>query len=447
MSAESPLQRWLQEASNSGQFDSEGRFTVDQKKAWEKLAAYQLTFAEAWVLKVVQAAVSHPQATLQIRPSRGEVEFVFCAVRDWTEPTLQKALLEPNSETPQPLKHLTVAIRVLVGQKSRPFSVHYPDGLLHAWTGSGFRELSRSTAPTETFILSVGNFEFGQSQSYFAGTGKEAAAYREKEMRAFREHCHLAPARVKLGRSTAGGLISDPYLGEGETTRPFAVFKDVKSEQSPSFHLPAPRFKSPLLGQFVVPLQQVSPHQQEGSVTSFLTIFFSKNVVRKDLQMDRYRFYPSVGRSQVIWIRDGVVVLRESLKMRQTVGLGVVLSADGLETDISGLRPRESEEKHNRLEYGLSRALKQLKEYRESPKARKRLSIFKGLRVGSAISSLAGGALLTTTPGFAVLGLLILGKSTPELVAYERERRRLNLVYTQGFDELIRELEDRVDKV
>ena len=445
MSVESPLQRWLHEASSNGTFDSEGRFTVDQKKAWEKLAAYQLTFPEAWVLKVIQAAVSQPEASLEIRPSRGEVVFVVRRAGEWTESTLQKALLEPDAQTPQPLKHLTVAIRALVGQKNRPFTIQYPDGLLKAWTGSGFKELSRSQEPSDTFTLSVGTFEFGQSQSYFAGTGKDAAAYREKVMNAFREHCHLAPSQVKLSGSTAGGLVTDPYLGDGETTRPFLLVKDVKSEESPAFRLPGNRLKNPLLGQYLVPIRQLNPHQDEGSVTCVLTIFFSKYLMRKNMQIDRHEFYPSVGRSQVIWIRDGVVVLRESLKMRQTVGLGVVLSADGLETDISGLRPRESEEKHARLEYGLKRALHQIKEYQHSLKRRKQLSVFKGVRVGSAITSMAGGALLTTTPGLAIVGIIMLGKSAPELFRYERERRRLNRIYTQGFQELIRELEDRVD--
>ena len=67
--------------------------------------------------------------------------------------------------------------------------------------------------------------------------------------------------------------------------------------------------------------------------------------------------------SKILWLNDGVVVHREPLDLEpRTVGLGVVISSEGLETDISGLIPRRNEEYFSRRMMGLEAISGQLQE-------------------------------------------------------------------------------------
>lgn len=58
---------------------------------------------------------------------------------------------------------------------------------------------------------------------------------------------------------------------------------------------------------------------------------------------------PALRHSEFVWVADGVEVLREQLELPTLpTPLLVACSADGLETDLSGMLPRDTEERHRR---------------------------------------------------------------------------------------------------
>jgi hypothetical protein len=56
------------------------------------------------------------------------------------------------------------------------------------------------------------------------------------------------------------------------------------------------------------------------------------------------------GLSRIYWVKDGVVVQSQDLHERRLCSVGVFLSADGLQTDLSGLKLTESKERKRRVQ-------------------------------------------------------------------------------------------------
>ncbi|HIB66471.1 MAG TPA: hypothetical protein EYO33_15500 [Phycisphaerales bacterium] len=92
MHKQSKIYQWVENLANQGTWESEGRFTLDRDKAWEKLSTYQLPFEHAWVLKLVQAAVLAACESLQVKLTGSESSFRFVGQSRWTQDLVTAAL-------------------------------------------------------------------------------------------------------------------------------------------------------------------------------------------------------------------------------------------------------------------------------------------------------------------------------------------------------------------
>lgn len=78
MEEPSELENYLRREKNRGTNDSEGKFTLSSEKALAKLAEFQLPFAGAWAIKIIQAIVaSGVETEIRVKLKRKESEFLF----------------------------------------------------------------------------------------------------------------------------------------------------------------------------------------------------------------------------------------------------------------------------------------------------------------------------------------------------------------------------------
>ena len=359
---------WLKQQESEGKIESESRFTISQDKAWDKLAAFQLPFPEAWVIKLVQAGVAHPQAGINVQQTREETSFLFINVPDWTRGSVEQAVHSPRPDDRRDLAHLAVALRALFQIQDQPFSIRYPDGQHVGWNGNEFLDLQgNETLPkVESLVVRVAHFPVGESRSIFNLGNSDAAQKRASISLALTEHCHYSPQTVTLDRRPLNGYLFDSVFGMTDKSSPLAAFQIPAHPALQTLELEASdQLFTTDFGTHQVSLAtaiQENSLTEQGSGVCLISLFFRKRLVRSDIGV----IEPVYRRSQFIWIADGVVVQREPMPIKTAIGVGIALSADGLETDLTGLQPRESEEKLARKLAAFEIAKNQLLELEKS---------------------------------------------------------------------------------
>lgn len=134
-----PLGDWLQGLSSDGDLDSQGGFSIAEEKAWEKLGAFQLPFDGAWILKLVQAAVSGGAESVKVVQTRSQTSLEFSQVEDWQWQDVQKLFFEIDSNSGSAIGHLAVALRALAKSVGNPFFVNFPGDCIVIWDGENFQ--------------------------------------------------------------------------------------------------------------------------------------------------------------------------------------------------------------------------------------------------------------------------------------------------------------------
>lgn len=88
---DSGIQDFVAGQAGVGQRDSEGEFTINQTKAWEKLGALALPNEMAWIAKIVQSAMA-ARVALAVQQSRDETIFTWGSGVDWSHAQLEGAV-------------------------------------------------------------------------------------------------------------------------------------------------------------------------------------------------------------------------------------------------------------------------------------------------------------------------------------------------------------------
>lgn len=102
------LAGYLERLALEGQRDSQGSFTIDHSKALEKLSARLFADANAYLLKIVQAAVASGSPAVELRRHRDRLEVHFCSQTFSSQAMgqLELLLLEPlGSQSDRALAH------------------------------------------------------------------------------------------------------------------------------------------------------------------------------------------------------------------------------------------------------------------------------------------------------------------------------------------------------
>lgn len=117
------LERYLDGQHGEGKEEGEGAFTLEPRRAAEKLGKFQLSAQGLYLVKAVQAAVMAGAESVTIKVSRRALSLEFdCppAERDALSPhRLSESLLALQSLSPSPLRHLVASV-----SSSRGSGVH-----------------------------------------------------------------------------------------------------------------------------------------------------------------------------------------------------------------------------------------------------------------------------------------------------------------------------------
>lgn len=430
-SSSSELYRWLKQQEAEGSLDSSGSFTLEQGKAWEKLGAFQLPFAEAWILKLVQAGVA-ADFPLKVTQTREESTFHFDGASSWGRAALESAIFELEAAVDRALKHLAVGVRALAQLKTRPFSIRYPDGTHVAWTGKAFAEVS-SGGESGSFAVSIANFEFGESKAIFSLNNFEAARFRAEVESVLASHCHLGPRTVEIDGVEVASLLYDLRFGVTDSSRPLTFLRAPEDQELPSFSVANPKeFHGRGLGGHFVDIGNGDAERMGPATACSAAAIVSVFVEKKKLRNDTIYYAPGRRRSEVIWVCDGVVVDREALRLEAGAGVAVIVSAEGLDTDLSGLLPRESDLKERLRELALRAVLPHLQQFAEGLGPG-------GVRVGyeywgAVVKGILGGALTFVIP---FIGLAMLTSAVYDYSSANRRSEELDRSFDQGMKDLV----------
>ncbi len=369
---------------------------------------------------------------LKVTQTREETSFHFAAAASLRRTALESATLEVEREDDRALKHMAVGVRALIQMKTRPFSIRYPDGVHSVWTGEGFTQLS-SGSETGTFTLSVANFEFGNSKSVFSLDNVDAARFRAEVESVLVSRCHLGPRTVEIDGVEVASLLYDPHFGVTRRSRPLTFLRAPEQPGLPSFFVANPQeFRGRKLGSHFIDIAEEDEKRIGPATTCSVAAIVSVFVEKKELRKNTHYFTPRCRRSEVIWVDDGVVVNREPLRLEAGAGLAVIVSSEGLETDLSGLQPRESGHKKRRKELACEAILPQLRQFT------------KGLGPGgvsvdyeywrAVVKGVLGGALTFVIPS---LGLPMLTSAVYECSSARRHSKELDKAFDQGLKDLV----------
>lgn len=152
MSGPSQLEAFLK-SCEQGEVESRGEFSIDVGKALEKLAAYQLPFDYAWVLKIVQAALATETGILDVKQT--STDTIFGLSLPWSLDEIEQAFHRPpGSDTA--LSHLLCGLWAASLDHGRPFLLNSDldseQSLI--WTGCEFQRRTRLEQENSGLVVS-----------------------------------------------------------------------------------------------------------------------------------------------------------------------------------------------------------------------------------------------------------------------------------------------------
>lgn len=371
MSEDGVLEVFLKEQS-VGLLDSKGSFTISTEKAMLKLSSLQLPRPEMWILKVVQAAVLLDCSGIVITMTRKKIRIEFTHTVPLDGKSLLTALGSTDPFDEPGVSDLVTGLRAVGVNPPRSFGValsgEFPtqyitwDGKDLAWVEAELGSNRRSLTIEVANIAEKGESSL-VSRIYSLATQTNAA-----EFQVLSKHVFGCPVPVLVdGRrldvpplESTQAYIQPLDLQFAGTNRPEAAWMP---QWANGLHdLTRPPFK----------IRPYDPARDRGFSNSkqraaffwTLTFHFSShltwmNPLAKPLGVPL--------ESELYWIKDGVAVGREKLKIGlYPTRLLIFASADGLVTDLSGFKLRDSDDLRARRENILSAVSEKSREFTRS---------------------------------------------------------------------------------
>lgn len=340
----SDFHNWLESQQEQGTFSSEGSFSLKRERSWQKLGAFQLPFPEAWVLKLVQCAVALGAEEVHVAQTWRESRFSFIGGREITPEDVEIAVFEMPEYLPRALLTLGTAVRALGKGSHHPFCLCYPGGVGQAWTGKRFVNRPLSLRGEAQFSIVVSHFEIGAGVSDIWSLSGDAL--RDKMLRisgTLSGQCYAAPARIYLDGRQLNGPQNDPVFGLTTSVRPLALV-ERRHDDLPTFSFPVSRAMEVCASSDLQIRSGFGESLGKGEVLDqSLLLLMSAFLESEEHKPLAGQLRKRDQHAELLWIVDGVVAQRERLSWKGPVSFAVLVSGDGLETDLTGLALRESE--------------------------------------------------------------------------------------------------------
>lgn len=342
------LNEFLRGQQADGVEQGEGSFRIDKSEAARKLASFALPKRTSWVLKLVQAAVGWKCERLDVTRKRFELTFAFCPADPHDIPDVQdffSTLVTGDLSVAAPLQRFCLALRALVQQNDYSFVLGLkqpdiePQSLFAGGFVSGLSEEERTAlvASEEPGVrVHVSFFKSNESRTGRVLGGLLVGNPREQEViQELLDSAFLAPSSVRLNKKPLTGLLVHDRWGYGRTHRPLEI-AGLNLEGAPVLAGPSE------LQQCVVAMPTALTRAQRGFGGS--REFPGWCVLLWDAMLENDTRPVRAGDLQVCWLQAGVVVHSEIFKTKSSnISALLVVNAEDLECDLTGLSLRDSE--------------------------------------------------------------------------------------------------------
>lgn len=327
MDSFSELDAYLQSQSGEGRVDSSGVFTLERQAALEKLSRFQLPDQHSWAVKVVQAAVTGGSQALQIRQGISVTTFVFEGGEFSSSQEFEQAFLDPRPSGHRSLDHLIVALFSVGFGRQRAFQFSWPNSDQSlVWTGQELRRVRRRKSSLNA-QLCVSHRAFNETVS----AALKFASLNAALLMRLKEWAFTCPIPLSVDGLRVDRLQNCPSQGESAGNLPVAL--GWASASIPPLSLPP--------GTFSRPAQVPTDASVACLITAHLT---GKYLLEQDPNHS----------SCVYWVVDGVVGDVLLLDHFDSVTCAVIVSAEGLGSDASGLTLIRTPEMQDRTLAALS---------------------------------------------------------------------------------------------
>ncbi|MBT9583947.1 hypothetical protein IV102_11440 [bacterium] len=330
----SELEQFLQQQVDEGQRDSSGQFTLSRDKALEKLAAFQLPRASAWVLKVVQGVVASQAPSLTIKQTSTDTEFYFDPAQAWTLAMIEAAFYDPESSDSLALDYLKRGLWAVSLNEMRPFRLalpNHPEALV--WTGQEFRRAAGQSPDSVSLMVS--------HRTLFEGKGIillrsfEAARVNAQILEELTQFAYVCSIPLTVDRRRIDALQACPSHGQSASSYPIRL--GFAKADLPNLTIP-PGSLSGYIPKEAGDSRMARVFQSQVTIPSLISVglLLTAHVAR--VKEGRTTVWRCQKRDSCIyWVLDGVVVAREALLLPDfSVSCAVFASAQGLRTDLTG---------------------------------------------------------------------------------------------------------------
>ena len=414
----SELDQYLDSQSWEAALDSSGHFTIDRQKALEKLAQFQLPGEHHWALKVVQAAVAFGSAELEISLTLSFSQFLFS--EGCTLDELEEAFFQPEPGPSRGLNHFKTALWSVGYGGLRPFQycpAHSTESLV--WTGERFQRVACRAARVDCLTVSQRTRQQDQ-RSLFLLREIEAAQANQQLSEVLVQGAYACPIPLRLGGKRLDVLQHCPQASLSDNVFPLGLV----SAQGDFPKLAVPGASRHF--QRVTPKGLPLPNY---ALTEDFLLPGCFALVTGQMHAD------VEATCSLLWVLDGVVVAHEALAHRAEVSAAVLVSAEGLATDLTGFTLIASELKEARKAAALAALTgpvntlrldftEQVKQDREGMQGLGMTALGFSAFTGLMSFMFSAGPVLVVTGAFAAVGFKLLGyraSATEETGRYLRD--------------------------
>lgn len=347
------LDDFLHTARAAGVADSEGVFSISQAKAMQKMARYSLPYPEAWILKVVQAAVTWKASEIVVRQTRLYTTIEFCPAEKKNIPTEEEVvstLLGDTQASAIPVGKLCLGLRTLVQLEDYSFILTLNTGRSEArplYAGRDAQALPQMhrlrLARSESAGVKLVVIHLRDGENLVGRLVYRFVPWLRRDRQIANElaqNAGICNVPIRLNGRPLTDLLQSGVYGLNSETRPL-LLSGVKSPREPLLQL-AENSREALIPYYARP-SEVSDRGESEFSAWYLCQAYRKAVLpgrNPGLEQTNHEIH---------WVCDGVVVQREAFLLpTYLLKLVVFLNAEGLQTDITGLLLKDSEEKIQR---------------------------------------------------------------------------------------------------
>lgn len=426
---EDPIEQYLREYGSAGTKDSTGAFTIAADKALSKLAAFQLPRPAAWLLKMVQAGVAAGASSIAVSQSAKSSRIVYHGGDFGGLKELVGLITDPHAMVTPTQQHLLIGLRAVALGRKRPVLLveetadgHLSSAFWNHGSVSPLRVDGRTLAlPGRRRAEASLSIHVADTSLTAGNTLKREKGIKRTVAEEYRELMTNAVV-CPIPLTVDGRAVNHFGLGDASFHRSPLVFGGVPAEEREPPSVP--------LSASLVP-----EGVEQGNYRHAWTIYLLARDPRAN---------------ELCWVKDGVICHTERLHQRPApFFVRLFLSAQDLETDLTGLQPRfENPEQPKQRIHDALRDLAErapaIANSKMEPVGTKLTSSRSGAWWGSAML-LAGGILLSpVTPLGATLSLAgIAGLSGSSLQSQAQKKTQISKLLPSWAAEIEQNYRDR----